>query len=150
MVFRNVLIRYRLSVLQQAFPVIVGGVLAFLIVEGGLLAGGSTLSAAEVRNILIAWLAAILVSVSPILPRYGITLTPEAVVITNVRKHTIEWRFIGNIAVERHLGCRMVVLWDDHGRRTMLSAPQGILDRNFDDKVRMIQTYWSGRYDREP
>ncbi|MFI0961514.1 hypothetical protein ACH4S8_08930 [Streptomyces sp. NPDC021080] len=81
-----------------------------------------------------------------VLGRYvGVTLTPEAVVVRNLRRRTILWTDVAEVAVEPITGGRRVVLYETDGRRTPLRMPSsGFLsrDRRFDDKVATIRSWW--------
>jgi hypothetical protein len=78
-----------------------------------------------------------------VLNRYvGVTLTSEAAVVHNLRRRTIPWANVSEVAVERFAGGRRVVLYETGGRRTPLRMPSsGFLarDRRFDDKVETIR-----------
>ncbi|MFF3468162.1 hypothetical protein ACFYXB_39050, partial [Streptomyces sp. NPDC002619] len=80
------------------------------------------------------------------LSRYvGVTLTPEAAVVHNLRRRTIPWTNVSEVAVESFSGGRRVVLYETDGRRTPLRMPSsGFLsrDRRFDDKVAAIRSWW--------
>jgi hypothetical protein len=81
-----------------------------------------------------------------VLSRYvGVTLTPEAVVVHNLRRRTIPWTSVAEVAVEPFAGGRRVVLYETDGRRTPLRMPSsGFLsrDRRFDDKAATIRSWW--------
>ncbi|WP_159064505.1 hypothetical protein [Streptomyces olivochromogenes] len=81
-----------------------------------------------------------------VLSRYvGVTLTSEAVVVHNLRRRTIPWANVAEVAVEPFTGGRRVVLYETDGRRTPLRMPSsGFLsrDRRFDDKVATIRSWW--------
>lgn len=53
----------------------------------------------------------------------GVTLTPEAVVVHNLRRRTIPWTDVAEVAVEPVTGGRRVVLYETGGRRTPLRMP---------------------------
>ncbi|MET8287304.1 hypothetical protein AB0M86_15850 [Streptomyces sp. NPDC051639] len=75
----------------------------------------------------------------------GVTLTPEAVVVHNLRRRTIPWTDVAEVAVEPVTGGRRVVLYETGGRRTPLRMPSsGFLspDRRLDDKVATIRGWW--------
>ncbi|MET8410595.1 hypothetical protein ABZV34_21265 [Streptomyces sp. NPDC005195] len=75
----------------------------------------------------------------------GVTLTPEGVVVHNLRRRTIPWTGVAEVAVEPVTGGRRVVLYETDGRRTPLRMPSsGFLsrDRRFDDKVATIRSWW--------
>ncbi|MFH7340219.1 hypothetical protein [Streptomyces sp. KHY 26] len=81
-----------------------------------------------------------------VLSRYvGVTLTPEAVVVHNLRRRTIPWSRVAEVAVEPFTGGRRVVLYETDGRRTPLRVPSsGFLsrDRRFDEKAAAIRGWW--------
>jgi hypothetical protein len=80
------------------------------------------------------------------LNRYvGLTLTPEAAVVHNLRRRTIRWTDVSDVAVEPFAGGRRVVFYETNGQRTPLRMPTtGFLsrDRGFDDKVATIRGWW--------
>ncbi|MFJ9375284.1 hypothetical protein [Streptomyces sp. NPDC101455] len=81
-----------------------------------------------------------------ILPfRLGITLTPSAAVVHNLRRRTIPWADIQAIQVQSSAGIKSIVLHEANGRSTELRAPTtGFLswDRHFQDKLHTIETWW--------
>ncbi|MGW1070144.1 hypothetical protein ACWD4F_37280 [Streptomyces aureus] len=81
-----------------------------------------------------------------VLGRYvGVTLTREAVVVHNLRRRTIPWTAVAEVAVEPVFGGRRVVLYETDGRRTPLRMPSTAFlasDRRFDDKVATIRSRW--------
>ncbi|MER6333210.1 hypothetical protein ABT298_28585 [Streptomyces sp. NPDC001034] len=81
-----------------------------------------------------------------VLSRYvGVTLTPEAVVVHNLRRRTIPWTHVAEVAVEPFAGGRRVVLYETDGHRTPLRMPSsGFLsrDRRFDEKAATIRSWW--------
>ncbi|MFF2999322.1 hypothetical protein ACFVTC_32945 [Streptomyces sp. NPDC057950] len=96
---------------------------------------------------VLAMVALVLVTLELwVLTHYvGVTLTPEAVVVHNLRRRTIPWADVAEVAVEPVTGGRRVVLYETDGRRTPLRMPSsGFLsrDRRFDDKVATIRSWW--------
>ncbi|WP_406124683.1 hypothetical protein [Streptomyces sp. NBC_00989] len=88
----------------------------------------------------------VLLALAAVLPAYfGVTLTPSAAVVRNVRRRTIPWADIQAVRTESVLGVRSVVLYEADGRRTHLRAPTtGYLawDRRFEEKFHTIGTWW--------
>ncbi|XUL89647.1 hypothetical protein ACQ86D_25940 [Streptomyces galilaeus] len=77
--------------------------------------------------------------------RFGITLTPSAVVVHNLRHRTIPWPDIQAIQPESLLGTTTIVLYEANGRRTRLRAPSTgfpARDRHFEEKFHTIGTWW--------
>ncbi|MCX4508989.1 hypothetical protein OHA27_01460 [Streptomyces sp. NBC_01619] len=80
-----------------------------------------------------------------VFPRHGITLTPSAAVVHNLRRRTIPWSDVQGVQAESSLGQRTVVIYEATGRRTRLRAPvTGILcwDRRFEEKFHAIERWW--------
>ncbi|MGH1554427.1 hypothetical protein ACRAWF_28255 [Streptomyces sp. L7] len=81
----------------------------------------------------------------PVLHRFGITLTPSAVVVHNLRRRTIPWPDIQAVQPESLLGTTTIVLYEANGRRTRLRAPSTgfpARDRHFEEKFHTIGTWW--------
>lgn len=81
-----------------------------------------------------------------VLGRYvGVTLTREAVVVHNLRRRTIPWTAVAEVAVEPVFGGQRVVLYETDGRRTPLRMPSTAFlsrDRRFADKAATIRSWW--------
>jgi hypothetical protein len=76
---------------------------------------------------------------------FGATLTPDGVLVRNLRRRAIAWHELAAIRVEPMLGTRTVVLYERSGRRTRLRLPAtGPLYRDpaFDAKVQLVHDYW--------
>ncbi|MGW0964787.1 hypothetical protein [Streptomyces sp. NPDC002516] len=76
---------------------------------------------------------------------FGITLTPEAAVVHNLRRRTIPWTDVAEVAVEPSSGGWRVVLCETDGRRTPLRMPNSAFlsrDRRFDEKAATIRDWW--------
>nr|WSY53555.1 hypothetical protein OG999_27815 [Streptomyces sp. NBC_00886] len=101
-------------------------------------------SSDELLAWLVMWVA--LLALDVVLPSYfGITLTPSAAVVRNLRRRTIPWADIQGVQIESILGTRSVVLHEADGRRTRLRAPfTGFLawDRHFEEKFHVIGRWW--------
>jgi hypothetical protein len=97
-----------------------------------------------VTALLTLWVG--LVLLGTLLPScFGLTLTPSAAVVRNLRRRTIPWPDIQAIQVEPIMGIRSIVLYEANGRRTQLRAPTtGFLawDRHFERKFHAIETWW--------
>jgi hypothetical protein len=75
----------------------------------------------------------------------GVTLTPGAAIVHNLRRRTIPWTNVAYVAVEPSSGGRRIVLYETNGRRTALRAPSTAplaWDRHFDTKAATIHHYW--------
>ncbi|MET7987697.1 hypothetical protein [Streptomyces sp. NPDC005281] len=75
----------------------------------------------------------------------GVTLTPDAAVVHNLRRRTIPWTNMADVAVEPFFGGRRVVFYETDGRRTPLRIPNTAFlsrDRRFDEKVATIRGWW--------
>lgn len=88
----------------------------------------------------------VLLVLGNILPsRFGITLTPSAAVVHNLRRRTIPWSDIQAIQVQSTAGIKSIVLHEANGRSTELRAPTtGFLswDRHFNEKLHTMETWW--------
>ncbi|MFH8388239.1 hypothetical protein [Streptomyces sp. NPDC018036] len=76
---------------------------------------------------------------------FGITLTPEAAIVHNLRRRTIPWTDVAEVAVEPFSGGRRVVLYETDGHRTPLRMPNSAFlsrDRRFDEKAATIRDWW--------
>ncbi|MFJ8996019.1 hypothetical protein ACIRQH_37140 [Streptomyces sp. NPDC102279] len=76
---------------------------------------------------------------------FGITLTPSAARVHNLRRRTIPWASVQSVRVEPIMGVRVVALYEADGRRTRLRAPTtGFLqwDRGFEEKFHVIGQWW--------
>ncbi|WP_405949129.1 hypothetical protein OG588_24170 [Streptomyces prunicolor] len=95
-------------------------------------------------GVVTFWVAVLVLG--NILPsRFGITLTPSAAVVHNVRRRTIPWAEIQAIQVQSTAGIKSIVLHEANGRSTELRAPTtGFLswDRHFNEKLHTIETWW--------
>ncbi|MFJ4829468.1 hypothetical protein ACIP79_06015 [Streptomyces sp. NPDC088747] len=134
-----------MTVRQRVLPVLpaVFGGLAF----AGLLGTDGTYSGGQVA-VAALWAAALVLG--SLLPfRFGVTLTPSAAVVHNLRRRTIPWSDVQAIRVEPVLGTSTVVIYEVSGRRTRLRAPTtGFLawDRGFDEKFDVLGRWrWDHR-----
>ncbi|MFI6335947.1 hypothetical protein [Streptomyces sp. NPDC050535] len=133
--------RYRVTVWQRVLPVVPSflatAVFGSQLWTGGMYSGG-------LIAVSVVWAAALVLGGA--LPSYfGITLTPAAAVVHNLRRRTIPWSDVQAIGVEPLLGTRTVVIHEVSGRRTRLRAPiTGFLawDRGFEEKVDVIGRWW--------
>lgn len=138
----HVYVRYRLTVLQRLLPVLPGFV--FVVPSQVLLwlDGGSL--ASTVVPVLLIW-GVLLPLVQITSRRSGVTLTPTAAVVHNLRRRTIPWADVQAIRIESVLGSRTVVIYEAGGRHTRLRAPMsGFLswDRGFEEKFHTIGRWW--------
>lgn len=129
-------IRYRLTRLQRllsvlpAIPVTAFQVLFWL--DGG--------SIGPLLFTLLLW-GVLLPTSWP----FGVTLTPSAAIVHNLRRRTIPWSNVQAILIESLFGSRTVVIYEAGGRRTRLRAPiTGFLswDRSFEQKFLIIGRWW--------
>lgn len=77
--------------------------------------------------------------------RFGATLTPEGVIVHGVRRRTIAWQDVTAIRAEEYTTNRVVAIYELGHRRTRLRYPTsgGLFgDREFDDKLQVIQGWW--------
>jgi hypothetical protein len=132
-------IRFRLGIWQRVLPLVLMTVC---------LGSGTVLRAvADVGRpvfdpwTVAVWLPLVVLVVSP----FGITLTPSAARVHDVRRRTIPWASVQNVRAEQVMGGRVVVLYEADGRRTRLRAPvTGFLerDRRFEEKFHVIGQWW--------
>jgi hypothetical protein len=81
----------------------------------------------------------------------GTSLTHRGVVVHAVPTMVIPWDEVHEIVVDRQLGISTVVVHHGSARRTRLAAPtSGPLgyDAEFQDKVRVMRSYWAAHRDR--
>lgn len=97
----------------------------------------------ELGQMLLAATAACTV-VASTAKGYGVSLTEEALVLGGVRHRTILRASIHRLEVQRSLGVSRIAVYTADGRRTMLRAPMSFLDREFEDKARVITEWWQG------
>jgi hypothetical protein len=139
------IIEFRLTILLRLTPVIGGLVgvvtanLAIWITSGVFYAGDS------IRVFLGVAVAGSAYSL--LLTRgIGITLTPIAAEVENLRRRTIPWSDIQAIRIGGRFGYRTVVLHQTNGRRTRLRAPiTGLFiwdDKRFEEKYHTIGRWW--------
>lgn len=134
-------VRYRLTLAQRGLPALplagMGLGLQFLFrldrpPPPGFVLMTSVWIAMPVVNLLLS-------------PRFGITLTPSAAVVRNLRRRTIPWRNVQAIHVEPYMGTRRLVIYEAGGRRTPLRAPiTGFLawDGGFEEKYHAVVRWW--------
>lgn len=136
------MIRYRPTLLQRVVPVLVGSILGLAVAYIIIVVGGSAPSTAEMKYGLIFLFATTLTNLI-LRPGYGIMLTPESATIHQGRLHVMDWRGVADISVEKEFGCRIMVIRGLDGQRVKLRVPS-FLDREFDEKVKVIRAYWQG------
>lgn len=134
-------IRYRLTRLQRLLPVapsivMVTAFQALLWLDGGPF--GPVLVTG-----LLMWgvLPMVVLALTP----FGVTLTPSAAIVHNLRRRTIPWSNVQAIQIESLLGSRTIVIYEGGGRRTRLRAPITgfpIWDRSFEEKFDTIGRWW--------
>lgn len=124
-------IRLHLTWRQSAFVMVLGSLLVVQRMLYDPLGTGTIL-------FTTAWIALLL------LDRWcGVTLTPDAAIVRNLRRQVVPWSAVRDITVEYRACNRTVMLWEA-GRRTRLRAPlTGPLmrDPHFDEKYRLIVDY---------
>ncbi|MFE1886521.1 YdbT family protein [Streptomyces diastatochromogenes] len=133
-------IRYRLTHLQRLLsllPAIAATAFQVLFwLDGG--------PSAPLFGSLLMW--GVLWPVMLIISRpFGITLTPSAAIVHNLRRRTVPWLNVQAIQIESLFGSRTVVIYEAGGRRTRLRAPiTGFLswDRDFEEKFHTIGRWW--------
>lgn len=134
-------IRYRLTRLQRLLPMLPGIIaMAFQV----LLWSDGGPSRPVVVPVLLMW--GVLLPLALIASRtFGVTLTPSAAIVRNLRRRTIPWSNVQAVQIESLFGSRTVVIYEAGGRRTRLRAPiTGFLswDRSFEDKFHTIGRWW--------
>ncbi|WP_406307207.1 hypothetical protein OHA61_39455 [Streptomyces sp. NBC_00885] len=138
-------VRYGLSRFQRALPFLPFAVLGFVIevIEVNDWMRGEPFSAGP-ANPFWVWIAMPLLAMI-VFPRHGVTLTPSAAVVHNLRRRTIPWSDVQGVHTESSMGVRAVVIYEATGRRTRLRAPiTGVLcwDRGFEEKFHAIGRWW--------
>ncbi|MFI5635093.1 hypothetical protein ACIA8E_38265 [Streptomyces sp. NPDC051664] len=135
-------IRYRRTRFQCALPLLPAAVLGVVTeILDGMRRDPFSLGAA---NPLWLWIAMPLLAMI-VFPRYGVTLTPSAAVVHNLRRQIIPWSDVQGVHTESSLGQRTVVIYEASGCRTRLRAPMtGALgwDRRFEEKFHTIERWW--------
>ncbi|MGW7613492.1 hypothetical protein ACWGKW_40875 [Streptomyces sp. NPDC054766] len=130
---------------MQAATVLLGGflcgtTLAYLLVE----ATGGHVTAAELWSCLSA--AVVASAVVPALPpHYRVELNDNCLVLRGGGRREIAWRDIIGLEIRKTVGIRTVVVQVSGGRRIPLRAPMSFLDRDFDDKARVLTDWWTIR-----
>ncbi|MGW3913013.1 hypothetical protein ACWEBX_16040 [Streptomyces sp. NPDC005070] len=133
-------IRFRLGVRQRLTPVIPAVLILVL----------DTLNPASRAPFgvwfFVTWVVLVLLlTVASATSPFGITLTPSAALVRNLRRRTVPWASVQSVRVEQVMGGRVVVLYEAGGRRTRLRAPvTGFLqrDRDFEEKFHVIGQWW--------
>ncbi|MDX3235629.1 hypothetical protein PV392_08010 [Streptomyces sp. ME03-5709C] len=77
--------------------------------------------------------------------RVGVTLTPSAVLVHDLRRGAIRWADVQDIRVESHMRVRQVVIHAPDGRLIRLRAPvTGCVYRDpaFEERFRTIGEWW--------
>ncbi|WP_406467472.1 hypothetical protein [Streptomyces sp. NBC_01594] len=138
-------IRYRRTRFQCALPLLPAAVLAVVIEITEILDGmrGDPFSLGAADPFWL-WIAMPLLAMI-VFPRYGVTLTPSAAVVHNLRRRIIPWSDVQGVHTESSLGQWTVVIYEASGRRTRLRAPMtGVLswDRRFEEKFHTIGRWW--------
>lgn len=134
-------VRYRMTVWQRAtpfMPTVVATAVLFVTSRNEIPPPGG------LPGLVTFWI--VLVVVGALLPAYfGVTLTPSAAVVRNIRRRTIPWADIQAIRIESILGTKSIVLHEANGRSTRLRAPTTAFlawDRRFEEKFHVIGTWW--------
>ncbi|MFE9307825.1 hypothetical protein ACFYM5_08995 [Streptomyces sp. NPDC006706] len=134
-------IRYRLTRLQRLWPMLPSTIIMASQILFWL--DGGPFRPALV-SILLTW--GVLLPMVLIASRiFGVTLTPSAAIVHNLRRRTIPWSNVQAIRIESLFGSRTVVIYEAGGRRTRLRAPiTGFLswDRSFEEKFHTIGRWW--------
>ncbi|MEV7326349.1 hypothetical protein [Streptomyces sp. NPDC093970] len=133
-------IRYRLTPLQS-LPSVAPALVITVVQILFWLDGETTL---PLIDTLLMW--AVLLSVLLFTSRrLGVSLTPSAAIVYNLRRRTVPWSNVQAIHVESLLGSQTVVIYEAGGRCTRLRAPiTGFLnrDRDFEEKFHSIGRWW--------
>lgn len=112
---------------------------------GGLVAAPGAGPTALSRTIACLVMAVFVAAMWQFAVRAGATLTPEHLLVHNLRRRRFRWSEIASISVEsRWTGSRLVIRGQD-GRRTRMSGPRlGLFlwDRNFEEKARALDQWW--------
>lgn len=119
-------------------PAVVVTTILFINIRTGTLRPGGLLG-------LVTFWFFLLVLTSLFARRFGITLTPSAAVVHNLRRRTIPWADVRGIQTESFRGTTTIVLYETNGRFTRLRAPStGLLarDRDFEEKLHVIGDWW--------
>ncbi len=134
-------VRYCATVWQRITPVLPLTVLSVALIITSL---NGTWPPDTASALVMLWIGVLILG--GLLPSYfGITLTPSAAVVRNMRRRTIPWADIQGIQIESVMGTRMIVLYEANGRRTRLRAPStGFLawDRRFEEKFHVMGQWW--------
>ncbi|MFE5406130.1 hypothetical protein ACFQ9Z_33170 [Streptomyces sp. NPDC056580] len=129
-------IRYRLTPLQCLLSMLPGIIIVASQVLFWLDGGPHGLHLVS----LLVW------CVLPIASRlFGVTLTPSAAIVHNLRRRTIPWSSVQAIQIESLFGSRTVVIYEAGGRRTRLRAPITAFlnwDHSFEEKFHTIGRWW--------
>ncbi|MFI9605395.1 hypothetical protein ACIHCX_37250 [Streptomyces sp. NPDC052043] len=133
-------IRYRLTGLQRLLPMLPGIIVMASQVLFWLDGGPS-------GPVLVSGLTwGVLLGVVLITSRlFGVTLTPSAAIVHNLRRRTIPWSNVQAIQIESLFGSRTVVIYEAGRRRTRLRAPTTAFlswDRSFEEKFHTIGRWW--------
>ncbi|WP_392667618.1 hypothetical protein [Streptomyces sp. LN785] len=135
-------IRYRLTRLQRVvFVLPMAGVLLGTQIWDWMTWEPSGSQVVTTIGVGVGMPLAVLVASRP----FGVTLTPSAAVVHNLRRRTILWTDVQAIRVEPYQGARSVVIYEVGGRRTRPRAPiTGFLqwDRGFEEKFHTISRWW--------
>ena len=138
-------IRYRLTPLQGVFPLLVGVLAALVLANIVAFTNSRPPSMSEIWGVLEG-IGAMCVAALIFTRGFGITLTPQNVVVHGIGGRLIKWSDIVNVSAEKDFGNRTVVLTTVAGKRIRLRAPQGYLDRHFDEKFKVIYACWRGQF----
>ena len=134
-------VRIRMAVWQRVTPFLPLAVLTTVLFTT---AGTEFPPPGGVPGVVAFWVAVLVLG--NVLPaRFGITLTPSAAVVHNVRRRTIPWSDIQAVQRQSTMGVRTIVLHEANGRSTELRAPTtGFLswDSRFEKKFHTIETWW--------
>ncbi|MPY59543.1 hypothetical protein [Streptomyces spongiae] len=134
-------VSYRLTLLQRVLPALPLATVGVVCQVFFRLEGSAPPALVLVTSM---WIAMPLLGLLPF-PRFGVTLTPSAAVVRNVRRRTIQWSNVQAVQVEQTMGTRRVVLYEAGGRRTPLRVPiTGFpaWDSRFEEKFHTIVRWW--------
>ncbi|MFI6036368.1 hypothetical protein ACIBBD_19785 [Streptomyces sp. NPDC051315] len=145
----DAVVSYRLGVGRCALPGLVGLLGAALFLNVVLAVEGDPLPPGELGQLGSAALFAVVV-LTLLQRRYGVTVTPDALVLVGERHRRIPWAHIQGLEVRRCLGVGQVVVRTVDGRRTVLRAPMSLLDPRFEAKVRVLVERWSAARQTPP
>jgi hypothetical protein len=98
------------------------------------------------RPILLTILVIVAVTLFGLNSWFGVTLTPGAAVVHNLRRRQLPWSDVVAVTQVPSFGTRRVLLWTKDGRRIALRVPimafPGVGRRHFDHDYHVIGRWW--------